>query len=104
MVDQRTVFHVNSLIDDATAKGAGVTAGGKADRVVMPATVVDGVTAVMDIYSDESFGPVVAIIRARDADHAVALANDSQYGLSASVFTRDIVKALAIARRIQAGI
>ena len=104
VVDQRTVHHVNSLIDDATAKGATVIAGGKANSVVMPATVVDGVTAAMSLYTDESFGPIVAIIRARDADHAVALANDSQYGLSASVFTRDIVQGLAIARRIQSGI
>jgi acyl-CoA reductase-like NAD-dependent aldehyde dehydrogenase len=104
VVDQRTVHHVNSLIDDATAKGATVIAGGKANSVVMPATVVDGVTAGMGLYTDESFGPIVAIIRARDAEHAVALANDSQYGLSASVFTRDIVQGLAIARRIQSGI
>jgi benzaldehyde dehydrogenase (NAD) len=104
VVDQRTVRHVNRLIDDATSKGANVIAGGKADSVVMPATVVDGVTATMDLYRDESFGPIVAIIRARDAEHAVALANDSQYGLSAAVFTRDIVRGLAIARRIQSGI
>ena len=104
VVAQRTVSRVNSLIDDATAKGATVIAGGKADSVVMPATVVDGVTATMDLYRDESFGPIVAIIRARDAEHAVALANDSQYGLSAAVFTRDIVRGLAIARRIQSGI
>ncbi len=56
VVAQRTVSHVNSLIDDATAKGATVIAGGKADSVVMPATVVDGVTATMDLYRDESFG------------------------------------------------
>ena len=104
VVDQKTVRHVNSLIDDATSKGAKVIAGGKAESVVMPATVVDGVTATMDLYTDESFGPIVAIIRARDAEHAVALANDSQYGLSAAVFTRDIVLGLAIARRIQSGI
>jgi benzaldehyde dehydrogenase (NAD) len=104
VVDQRTVHHVNSLIDDATAKGATVIAGGKANSVVMPATVVDGVTAGMGLYTDESFGPIVAIIRARNADHAVALANDSQYGLAASVFTRDIVQGLAIARRIHSGI
>ncbi len=104
VVDQRTVHHVNGLIDDAMAKGAAVIAGGKANSVVMPATVVDGVTAAMSLYTDESFGPIVAIIRARDAEHAVALANDSQYGLSASVFTRDIVQGLAIARRIQSGI
>jgi acyl-CoA reductase-like NAD-dependent aldehyde dehydrogenase len=104
VVGQNAVRHVNSLIDDATAKGATVIAGGKADSVVMPATVVDGVTSAMGIYTDESFGPIVAIIRARDAEHAVALANDSQYGLSASVFSRDILRGLAIARRIQSGI
>ncbi len=104
VVDQKTVAHVNSLIEDAVAKGAQVIAGGKGTSVVMPATVVDGVTAEMNLYRDESFGPVVAMIRARDADHAVELANDTQYGLSAAVFTRDIAKGLGIARRIQSGI
>ncbi|MBK6802226.1 aldehyde dehydrogenase [Novosphingobium sp.] len=104
VVDQKTVSHVNSLIDDALAKGAQVIAGGKGESVVMPATVVDGVTAQMNLYRDESFGPVVAMIRARDAEHAVELANDTQYGLSAAVFTRDIAKGLTIARRIQSGI
>ena len=104
VVDQKTVAHVNSLIEDAVAKGAQVIAGGMGTSVVMPATVVDGVTAEMNLYRDESFGPVVAMIRARDADHAVELANDTQYGLSAAVFTRDIAKGLGIARRIQSGI
>ena len=104
VVDQKTVAHVNALIDDAAAKGASVIAGGKADSVVMPATVVDKVTDAMNLYSDESFGPVVAIIRARDAAHAVELANDTQYGLSAAVFTRDIAKGLTIAKQIQSGI
>ncbi len=104
VVAERTVHAVNDLIDDATAKGAKVIAGGKANSVIMPATVVDGVTAEMALYTDESFGPVVAIIRARDADHAVDLANDSQYGLASSVFTRDIVKGLGVARRINSGI
>ena len=104
VVDQKTVTHVNALIEDAAAKGAKVIAGGKGESVVMPATVVDGVTAAMNLYRDESFGPVVAMIRARDADHAVELANDTQYGLSAAVFTRDIAKGLTIAKRIQSGI
>jgi benzaldehyde dehydrogenase (NAD) len=104
VVDQKTVFHVNALIDDAVAKGATVAAGGKGKTVLMPATVVDGVTDAMNLYRDESFGPVVAVIRARDAEHAVALANDTQYGLSAAVFTRDIAHGLAIAKRIQSGI
>lgn len=104
VVDQKTVNHVNALIADAAAKGASVIAGGPADSVLMPATVVDGVTAEMNLYRDESFGPVVAMIRARDAAHAVELANDTQYGLSAAVFTRDIAKGLTIARQIQSGI
>ncbi|MDE2596680.1 MAG: aldehyde dehydrogenase [Sphingomonadales bacterium] len=104
VVDAKTVSHVNALIDDATSKGAQVIAGGKADSVLMPATVVDGVTAAMNLYRDESFGPVVAMIRARDEDHAVELANDSEYGLSAAVFTRDTARGLAVARRIHSGI
>ncbi len=104
VVDRKTVAHVNALIDDALAKGANLLSGGKADSVLMPATVVDGVTDAMDIYREESFGPVVAVIRARDAEHAVELANDSEYGLSASIFTRDVSKGLGIARRIRSGI
>lgn len=104
VVDRRTVDHVNALIDDAVGKGAKLLSGGKAEGVLMPATVVDRVTARMNLYRDESFGPIVAMIRARDGDHAVELANDSDYGLSAAVFTRDIAKGLAIARRIRSGI
>jgi acyl-CoA reductase-like NAD-dependent aldehyde dehydrogenase len=104
VVAERTVTNVNRLIDDATSKGAKIIAGGMAQSVLMPATVVDGVTAAMDLYTDETFGPIVAIIRARDAEHAIELANDSQYGLAASVFTRDIALGLTIARRIHSGI
>ena len=104
VVDSRAVTHVNALIDDALAKGARLIAGGKGESVVMPATVVDGVTNDMQIYRDESFGPVVALIRARDTDHAVELANDTQFGLSAAVFTRDVAKGLLVAKRIQSGI
>jgi len=104
VVDRKTVSHVNSLIDDAVSKGAKVVAGGKGDSVLMPATVVAGVTTSMNLYRDESFGPVVAVIQARDAEHAIELANDSEYGLSAAVFTRDTAKGLSVARRIMSGI
>jgi acyl-CoA reductase-like NAD-dependent aldehyde dehydrogenase len=104
VVDQKTVKHVNSLIDDATAKGATIVAGSKADSVLMPATVVDGVTRAMHIYRDESFGPVVGIIRAQDEADAIRIANDSEYGLSAAVFTRDTARGLRVARQIRSGI
>jgi benzaldehyde dehydrogenase (NAD) len=104
VVDRKTVKHVNSLIDDALAKGASVVAGGKADTVLMPATVVDGVTKSMNIYRDESFGPVVGVIRAKDEADAIRLANDSEYGLAAAVFTRDTARGLRVARQIRSGI
>jgi acyl-CoA reductase-like NAD-dependent aldehyde dehydrogenase len=104
VVDDKTVFHVNALIDNALAKGATLRCGGKAESVLMPATVVDGVTPDMDIYRDESFGPVVAIIRAKDEADAIRIANDSAYGLAAAVFSRDVPRALGVARQIQSGI
>jgi len=104
VVDQRTVTHVNALIEDAASKGAKLLSGGKAESVLMPATVVDGVTSSMNIYRDESFGPVVGILRARDEEDAIRLANDTQYGLSAAVFTRDVARGLTVARRIHSGI
>ena len=58
----------------------------------------------MNLFRDESFGPVVGVIRARDEAHAIALANDTEYGLSASVFTRDTARGLRVARQIQSGI
>ena len=105
VVDKRTVECVSSLIDDALANGAEQLTGGETTQnVLMPAHVIDRVTPEMRLFREESFGPVVAVIRARDEEHAIELANDTEYGLSASVFTRDIARGLKIARRIQSGI
>ncbi len=103
VVDRRTVEHVNGLIDDAVSMGARVLAGGKARDVIMPATVIDGVTSRMRLYREESFGPIVAIIRAADEAEAIRLANDSEYGLSAAVFTGDAARGLRVARQIRSG-
>ena len=104
VVDTKTVDHVRALIDDALASGARQLNGGEATGVLMPAHVIDGVTPDMKLFRDESFGPVVGIVRARDEAHAIALANDTDYGLSASVFTRDTGRGLRVARQIQSGI
>ncbi|MBL4826965.1 MAG: aldehyde dehydrogenase family protein, partial [Spongiibacteraceae bacterium] len=104
VVDRKTVDHIDGLVADALAKGAEKINGGDAEGVLMPATVVDKVSADMRLYHEESFGPIVAIIHARDEEHAIELANDTQYGLSAAVFTRDIARGLNVARRIQSGI
>ncbi len=104
VVDQKTVDHVGALIADAVEKGATLLNGGDADGVIMPAHVVDHVVRGMRLYSEESFGPVVAILRAKDEEDAIRLANDTEYGLSAAVFTCDVARGLKIARRIQSGI
>jgi acyl-CoA reductase-like NAD-dependent aldehyde dehydrogenase len=70
----------------------------------MCATVIDQVTSEMSLYRDESFGPIVAIIRAKDEEDAIRIANDSEYGLSAAVFTKDTARGLKVARRIHSGI
>ncbi|MDE2563764.1 MAG: aldehyde dehydrogenase [Sphingomonadales bacterium] len=105
VVDRRTVDKCLALIDDATAKGAQLLVGGQTTHnVVMPAHLVDKVTPEMKLFRDESFGPVVGIARARDEAHAIELANDTEYGLSSAVFTRDTARGLKVARQIQAGI
>ena len=105
VVDARTVAHCQALISDALAHGAELLVGGETTQaVLMPAHVVDGVTQDMKLFRDESFGPVVGIIHARDEAHAIAIANDSEYGLSAAVFTRDTARGLTVARQIRSGI
>jgi acyl-CoA reductase-like NAD-dependent aldehyde dehydrogenase len=104
VVDQKTVDHLTGLIADALDNGAAQVNGGEANGVLMPAHVIDKVTPQMKLFREESFGPVVAVTRARDEADAIALANDTEYGLSASVFTHDIARGLKIARQIKSGI
>jgi acyl-CoA reductase-like NAD-dependent aldehyde dehydrogenase len=93
-------------VRDAVDKGAHVLAGGKQangpGRFYEP-TVLTGVDHTMEVMRDETFGPVLPIMKVRDADEAVRLANDTRYGLNSSVFTRDVAKGEAIARRLEAG-
>ncbi|HSG33083.1 MAG TPA: aldehyde dehydrogenase [Sphingomonadaceae bacterium] len=105
VVDRHTVDKCLALIDDAVSKGAELLVSGETTHnVVMPAHLVDKVTPEMKLFRDESFGPVVGIARARDEAHAIELANDTEYGLSSAVFTRDTARGLKVARQIQAGI
>ena len=95
--DRAAESKVQSHIDDALAKGARQLSAGAAK-------VIDNVTAAMSLYRDESFGPVVGITRVADEEEAIRVANDSEYGLSASVFTSDAARGLRVARRIRSGI
>ena len=105
VVDRKTVDKCYALIEDAVSKGAELLTGGETTQnVLMPAHLVDKVTPDMKLFRDESFGPVVGISRARDEAHAIELANDTEYGLSAAVFTRDTARGIRVARQIQSGI
>ncbi len=102
LVDEAANRRVRDLIEDATDKGATLTGGG--EGTVMNAAMLDHVTPKLRLYEEESFGPVVAIIRAGTEDEAVRIANESELGLSAAVFGRDTMRALAVAKRIESGI
>jgi acyl-CoA reductase-like NAD-dependent aldehyde dehydrogenase len=98
---------VERHVADATARGARVLTGGRR-RTDLPGlffepTVLVDVTHDMEVMRDETFGPVIPIMRVRDEDEAIRLANDSRYGLDASVWTKDLARGARIARRVQSG-
>jgi acyl-CoA reductase-like NAD-dependent aldehyde dehydrogenase len=97
---------IKDHVADAVQKGARVLAGGQqlpgAGRFYEPTVLVD-VDHTMKCMTEETFGPTLPIMKVADADEAVRLANDSPYGLGASVFSRDAARGEAIARRIEAG-
>ena len=104
MVSLEAADKVAELVDDALAKGAVLVAGGGRSETIMEATLLDRVTPAMRIYSEESFGPAKSIVRVDGVDEAVRVANDTEYGLSAAVFGRDVRRAMDVARRIETGI
>ncbi len=104
VVGRQAVEHVQALIADAVGKGAVLRVGGRAEGTLMDACVLDGVTPAMRVYAEESFGPIVTIVRVSGDEEAIAVANDTEYGLSAAVFGRDIRRTMNVASRIQSGI
>ncbi|MCW2752931.1 MAG: putative aldehyde dehydrogenase [Marmoricola sp.] len=94
-------------VADAVAQGATVAAGGKPRPDLGPffyePTVLTGVLPSMQVYTEETFGPVVSVYPVVDDDDAITRANDTEYGLSASVWSKDLAAAQVIAQRIQAG-
>jgi len=104
---QRQLDAVRAHLDDALAKGATLLAGGKPRPDLGPLfhepTVLADVTPDMALYRDETFGPVVAVYPVDGDDAAIAAANDSEYGLNASVWSRDTTHAREVAARIDAG-
>jgi succinate-semialdehyde dehydrogenase/glutarate-semialdehyde dehydrogenase len=98
---------VERHVADAVAKGARVLAGGRRNPrlrgLFYEPTVLADVTSDMAVVREETFGPVLPIVRVRDEAEALRLANESAYGLTASVWTRDRARGVALARRLEAG-
>ena len=100
---------VERHVEDAKAKGARVLVGGRRGHEGQgghwfePTVIVD-VDHDMECMREETFGPTLPIMKVKDAEEAIRLANDSPYGLSASVFSRDTARGTAVARRIEAGV
>ena len=103
LITEREAERVESVIEDAVAGGASVVAGGTRDGAVVAPTIVADVSPDMAISREELFGPAVAVTPVGDVDEAIALANDSAYGLGAGVFTSDIRNALRFARDVDCG-
>jgi acyl-CoA reductase-like NAD-dependent aldehyde dehydrogenase len=107
LVSSAGVKKNKALLKDATGKGADIIFGDinatEARPELMRPVVVKGVTKEMDLYYTESFGPTVSLFEVENEEEAVKIANDTEYGLTASVFTRDLARGLRIAKRIQSG-
>ena len=104
LVNQAAVDRVTELVRDAVQKGATVVTGGESNGPCYLPTVLAGVTPNMRLYSEESFGPVVTVLPVDGPNDAVRVANDSEYGLSAAVFSENVPAALELAQRIESGI
>ena len=107
LINDTAVSKNKGLVQDALAKGANLVHGNpdmteKVNTQLRP-IIVSNVKPGMDIYIEESFGPTVSIIEFETEDEALRIANDTEYGLSSAVFSRDLRKALRLARRIETG-
>jgi len=103
LINDKQAAKVKEQIDDAVAKGAKVALGGRVNGRFVEPTILTGVTSDMKVYQDETFGPVAPVIPFRTDAEAIAIANDTEYGLSSGVITRDEQRGLAIARQLETG-
>ena len=107
LISQHQLDTVVAHVEDATAKGARVLAGGRARPDIGPyyyePTILEGVTPDMTCFGDETFGPVISLYRFADEADAVERANAGIYGLNAAVYSRNIPRAREVARKIRCG-
>nr|ACP17970.1 putative vanillin dehydrogenase [Pseudomonas nitroreducens] len=104
LIDANAGQRIQVLIDDALAKGARQVVGGGLDGSIMQPVLLDQVTEEMRLYREESFGPVAVVLRGDGDEELLRLANDSEFGLSAAIFSRDVSRAMELAQRVDSGI
>ncbi len=104
MINARQVERLHGIVQDSVAAGAGLQAGGSHDGLFYKPTVLDAVKPGMRSFDEEMFGPVASITTFTDDDEAVALARDTEYGLSAGVISKAVNRALALGNRLNTGL
>lgn len=104
MIGKDAANRIRKLVDNALSRGAIQIAGGEGRGAILDPVALDFVTPEMRVWNEECFGPIASIIRVANEEEAVRVANATEYGLSAAVFSRDQARALALAARIDSGI
>ena len=103
LISEKAAMQVEETVNNAVESGAEILTGGHREGAFYSATVIDKVTPEMDLVVRETFGPVAPIIRVKDVGEAIDVANATEYGLQAGVFTNDYSKAMRCAQEIEAG-
>ncbi|WP_405268234.1 lactaldehyde dehydrogenase [Methanobrevibacter sp.] len=103
LISEKAARHVEETVNNAVKEGAKILTGGVRDGAFYEATVIDNVTQDMDLVVRETFGPVAPIIRVGSIEEAISVANDTEYGLQAGVFTESYSSAMKCAQEIEAG-
>lgn len=103
LIDEEAAIRVEKVVDDAIKNGAQLICGGKRKGAFYEATVLDNVQEEIKLVQNETFGPIAPIIRVKNLDEAIRVANNTQYGLQAGVFTQSIENAKIAVRGIETG-
>ncbi len=103
LIERKQVAFLDGHVKDAVAKGAKLLMGGKSEGNFYHPTVLANVTTDMVVFREESFGPLVSVIKVKDSDEALKMANDTCFGLSSALITNDLQKAMDIALKLDAG-
>ena len=104
IINERQRDRVHAIVEDAVREGARLETGGTYDRLFYQPTVLSGVRASMRAFKEEVFGPVASIVPFGSDDEAVAMANDTEYGLSAAIISRSVGRAMALGERLRTGL